>query len=129
MSLRRVVDPRLLDAFGGHFIGKGGASFERDVVLCDLSHQAPIGPPSDIVAESGTLAQLQHTNIVPIYSFHRSGSYQAVCMPYFGPCTLAHVLADIRARGLVPEQTLATLREDAAWAKRELADVKQELTR
>jgi len=29
-----------------------GASFERDVVLCDLADQTPIGPPSDIVAES-----------------------------------------------------------------------------
>src|SRR5262249_49352254 len=32
--------------------------------------------------ESQTLAQLQHTNIVPIYSFHHGQPYQAVCMPY-----------------------------------------------
>jgi serine/threonine protein kinase/Tfp pilus assembly protein PilF len=46
----------------------------------------------DIVGESQTLAQLQHTNIVPIYSFHRVGRMQAVCMPYFGRTTLAQVL-------------------------------------
>ena len=36
---------------------------------------------------------------------------------------------DIKRRGLKPEQTLDSLREDARWVKRELADVKQELTR
>src|SRR5262249_21881674 len=42
--------------------------------------------------ESQTLAQLQHTNIVPIYSFHQAGTFQGVCMPYFGPTTLADLL-------------------------------------
>ncbi len=46
----------------------------------------------DIFGESQTLAQLQHTNIVPIYSLHRVGPLQAVCMPYFGATTLANVL-------------------------------------
>ena len=32
----------------------------------------------DIVGDSRTLAQLQHTNIVPIYSYHRAGPLQAV---------------------------------------------------
>jgi eukaryotic-like serine/threonine-protein kinase len=47
---------------------------------------------TDIFEESQTLAQLQHTNIVPIYSFHQIGKLQAVCMPYFGSTTLGHVL-------------------------------------
>ncbi len=50
---------------------------------------------TDIFEESQTLAQLQHTNIVPIYSFHQVGKLQAVCMPYFGSTTLAHVLQHI----------------------------------
>src|SRR5207302_11250562 len=35
--------------------------------------------------EPQTLAQLQHTNIVPIYSVHesREAGLRAVCMPYF----------------------------------------------
>jgi serine/threonine protein kinase/tetratricopeptide (TPR) repeat protein len=44
--------------------------------------------------EPQTLAQLQHTHIVPIYSLHddaRAG-LRAVCMPYFGGATLGSVL-------------------------------------
>lgn len=39
--------------------------------------------------EADRLAELQHTNIVPIYSFHRSGSWSLLCMPYAGMVTLA----------------------------------------
>jgi serine/threonine protein kinase len=44
--------------------------------------------------EPQTLAQLQHTNIVPIYSVHESPhrNLRAVCMPYFGGATLSRVL-------------------------------------
>jgi len=49
---------------------------------------------TDLFHESQTLAQLQHTHIVPIYSYHHGQPYQAVCMPYLGSTTLAHVLAD-----------------------------------
>jgi uncharacterized membrane protein YqjE len=38
-------------------------------------------------------------------------------------------LADIKTRGLTPQQTIGTLREDAAWAKTEAREVKRELTR
>ena len=38
-------------------------------------------------------------------------------------------IEDVKRRGLVPEQTLDTLREDAAWAKQEAGAVKRELTR
>src|SRR5438477_214553 len=45
-------------------------------------------------SEPQTLAQLQHTNIVPIYSVHedREAGLRAVCMPYFGGASLAQVL-------------------------------------
>ncbi|MFL5576555.1 MAG: phage holin family protein [Gemmatimonadaceae bacterium] len=36
---------------------------------------------------------------------------------------------DIKRRGLAPDQTVGTLREDAAWAKEEAREVKRELTR
>jgi serine/threonine protein kinase/Tfp pilus assembly protein PilF len=52
----------------------------------------------DLVDESHWLAQLQHSNIVPIYSVHRAGPYQALCMPYLGSITLADVLAALRDR-------------------------------
>ncbi|QDV38213.1 protein kinase domain-containing protein [Tautonia plasticadhaerens] len=45
--------------------------------------------------EPQTLARLQHTNIVPIYSVHEdpAAGLRAVCMPYFGGANLASVLA------------------------------------
>jgi serine/threonine protein kinase/Tfp pilus assembly protein PilF len=47
--------------------------------------------------ESQTIAALQHANIVPIYSQHREGPFHALCMPFFGGMTLAHVLAEFRS--------------------------------
>src|SRR5688572_31396430 len=49
----------------------------------------------DVHGETQRLAQLQHTHIVPVYSLHRSGPFQAVCMPYFGSTTLADLLHDL----------------------------------
>lgn len=53
--------------------------------------------------ESNTLAQMQHTNIVPIYSVHDAGAWQAVCMPYFGSTTLADLLRDLRSQKVLPQ--------------------------
>ncbi len=36
---------------------------------------------------------------------------------------------DVKRRGITPQQTVATLKEDAAWAKEEVREVKRELTR
>ncbi len=46
----------------------------------------------DLPGEEQKLAQLQHTNVVPIYSYHQSGELHAVCMPYFGATTLADIV-------------------------------------
>jgi tetratricopeptide (TPR) repeat protein len=45
---------------------------------------------------------MQHTNIVPIYSFHRAGPFQAVCMPYFGRTTLAQIVKHLGGRAGLP---------------------------
>ena len=42
-----------------------------------------------VFAEADRLAELQHTNIVPIYSLHRWGQWSLLCMPYAGLVTLA----------------------------------------
>src|SRR5437667_267323 len=44
--------------------------------------------------EPQTLAQLQHTHIVPIHSVHedQEKGLRAVCMPFFGGASLARVL-------------------------------------
>ena len=53
-------------------------------------------------AESQHLAQLQHTHIVPVYSIHRAGSLQAVCMPFFGSTTLLDIHRDLQRQQAPP---------------------------
>ncbi len=80
-------------AFGRVYLARQGDLAGRPVALkvaCDIG------------GESQTLAQLQHTNIVPIYSFHKAGSFQAVCMPYCGRLTLAEVVGHLRRRNSLP---------------------------
>lgn len=38
-------------------------------------------------------------------------------------------VADVKQRGLVPQQTIASLKEDASWMKQEAREVKREITR
>jgi serine/threonine protein kinase/Tfp pilus assembly protein PilF len=53
--------------------------------------------------ESQALAQLQHTNIVPVYSTHHSPPFHAVCMPYLGSLTLADMLQGLHGRRRLPQ--------------------------
>jgi serine/threonine protein kinase/Flp pilus assembly protein TadD len=48
-------------------------------------------------SEHHTLARLQHTNIVPIFSVHEDerAGLRAVCMPYFGGGTLSGILQQL----------------------------------
>jgi serine/threonine protein kinase/tetratricopeptide (TPR) repeat protein len=54
------------------------------------------------LAEPETLARLQHTHIVPVYSTHQAGPFQVVVMPFLGTLTVADLLDDLRARGALP---------------------------
>lgn len=74
-------------AFGSVFLARQRAMADRQVVLKLGTHLSD---------ESDKLAQLQHPNVAPVYSFHRGGALQAVCMPYLGPVTLAHVVSRLR---------------------------------
>jgi serine/threonine protein kinase/regulator of sirC expression with transglutaminase-like and TPR domain len=80
-------------AFGRVFLAEQGDLAGRPVAV-------KVG--AGLVGESHTLARLQHTNIVPIYSAHRHGRLTAVCMPYLGRTTLAHLLFRIRS-DVMPE--------------------------
>ena len=62
-----------------------------------------------LVSETRTLARLQHTNIVPVYSAHRHDPFQLVCMPYLGRTTLAHVIDRFRAAGQVMPESVRHL--------------------
>jgi eukaryotic-like serine/threonine-protein kinase len=48
------------------------------------------------ISEPETLAKLQHTHIVPIYSAQKLNGLQAIVMPYLGGTTLADILVNIR---------------------------------
>ncbi len=69
-------------AFGRVFLARQKDLADRLVV---------IKVTSDTTAEPERLAKLQHTNIVPVYSVHRTGEWQAICMPFFGRQTLQSI--------------------------------------
>jgi serine/threonine protein kinase/tetratricopeptide (TPR) repeat protein len=54
--------------------------------------------------EPSTLAQLQHTHIMPIYSVHEdeAAGLRAVCMPYFGGASLSRILEFLSREGARP---------------------------
>ncbi len=54
---------------------------------------------ANFTGEPQKLAQLQHTNIVPVYSVHYADPLQAVVMPYMGSTTLAHVIDHLHCGG------------------------------
>jgi serine/threonine protein kinase/tetratricopeptide (TPR) repeat protein len=85
-------------------VGKGAFARVYLAHQGDLADRLVIVKVSPILDdESQTLAQLQHTNIVPIYSIHRADALQAVCMPFFGLTTLAHILREIKGSDSLPE--------------------------
>jgi serine/threonine protein kinase/Tfp pilus assembly protein PilF len=82
-------------AFARVFLARQGELADRAVVLKISAIEG---------SEPQTLAQLQHTHIVPIYSVHEDAraGLRAVCMPYFGGVSLAHVLRELWAGGDPP---------------------------
>lgn len=80
-------------AFGRVYLAQQGDLANRFVALKITSTGS---------CESQALAQLQHTNIVPIYSVHQSGPFQAICMPYFGSTTLTDLLRELRSKAHLP---------------------------
>jgi serine/threonine protein kinase/predicted Zn-dependent protease len=92
-------------AFARVYLARQGELADRPVVL---------KVSADVGRESRLLAQLQHANIVPIYSRHRCGSLEAVCMPYLGLTTLADLLRRFQRLASVPTHgrgLVTTLRE------------------
>ncbi len=80
-------------AFGRVFLARQDDLARRFVALKITSY---------LSVEPQRLARLQHTNIVPIYSVHRCGSLQALCMPFLGPNTLADLLQTFQLTGALP---------------------------
>ncbi|HEV3342167.1 MAG TPA: protein kinase [Pirellulales bacterium] len=101
------------DFLGFHLVGELGRGAFGKVYLAEqegLANRPVALKVSKILfAESQTLAQLQHTNIVPIYSVHVQRPFQAVCMPYLGGTTLADVLRQLRGKAAPPDSGLDLL--------------------
>ncbi len=72
-------------AFGRVFLAR-----QRDLA----DRLVAIKVTSDTTTEPERLARLQHTNIVPVYSVHRTAHWQAICMPFFGRHTLKDFKCD-----------------------------------
>lgn len=82
-------------SFAKVFLAKQGDLADREVVLKISAIEG---------TEPQTLAQLQHTHVVPIYSVHEDAHFglRAVCMPYFGGASLNKVLKQVWAGTTVP---------------------------
>ena len=94
------------DMIGFHLqseLGRGAFSRVYLARQGDLANRLVVLKVSDeSFAEADKLAQLQHANIVPIYSVHRTRKRTVVCMPYFGSATLADVVRDVHGLGSLP---------------------------
>jgi eukaryotic-like serine/threonine-protein kinase len=102
-------------AFGKVYLARQGDLADRLVALKVTTSRS---------GESQTLAQLQHTNIVPIHSTHRVGHSLAVCMPYFGATTLKDVYEYQEDHDGVPQsgRDLVSVLNDRRGRPRRLED-------
>jgi serine/threonine protein kinase/Flp pilus assembly protein TadD len=88
-----------------HELGRGAFACVFLAEQADLANRPVVlkisGPDGD---EPQTLAQLQHTHIVPIYSVHEDAQQglRAVCMPYFGGASLSRVVQAVWAENSRP---------------------------
>jgi serine/threonine protein kinase/Tfp pilus assembly protein PilF len=74
------------------------------------------------VAEPETLARLQHTNIVPIYSSQRIGAARVIVMPFLGSTTLADVIEELHRIATWPATGTALADTIAGRASRTKVD-------
>lgn len=80
-------------SFGQVFLARQGDLSNRHVALKITA---------DVGGEAKNLAQLQHTNIIPVYSVHRFNQLRAVCMPFLGSVTLADLVREVKDKPRPP---------------------------
>ncbi len=113
---------RLIKELGKGGFGKVYLAQQGDLAGRLVALKVAIG----LFSESQMLARLQHTHIMPIHSYHTGPVYQAVCMPFLGSTTLAHILDDIRSGDHMPasgQQLLSTLNDRRRKSTQNFSDV------
>lgn len=97
---------QLIEMIGQGAIGTVYLAIQHDLANRYVVLKVVAAPMS----EPQRMALLQHTNIVPIYSFTTVGSCSVICMPYAGRLTLADFLAsDISAADRNGESLISTV--------------------
>ncbi len=94
------------DFLGFHLkaeLGRGGLARVYLAQQEDLANRPVVVKVApDLWGEAHTLAQLQHPNIVPVYSVHRREPFQVVCMPYQGWTTFQDLLNRVQGQPSLP---------------------------
>lgn len=89
-----IIEPTVGQRFGDfHLIGLLGTGTFSQVFLARqislANRHVAIKVVRRPLAEPVHMARMQHTGIVPLFSFHRIGEYSVLCMPYAGATTLS----------------------------------------
>jgi serine/threonine protein kinase/tetratricopeptide (TPR) repeat protein len=129
-AYRLVEGMAALPEVGSNFLGfrllqeLGRGAFAR-VFLAEQDELAQrwvvLKVTTQLMGEPQTLAQLQHTNIVPVYSLHQADPLYALCMPWLGGTTLADVFHGIEGLEVMPHSgktLVSTLRDHLAATQR-----------
>lgn len=110
LAARRLILPEIHDEIFGfhllHELGRGAFAKVFLVKQGELANRPAVLKISAIEGtEPQTLAQLQHTNVVPIYSVHEDARrrLRGVCMPYLGGACLADILDKVWEKQIAPE--------------------------
>jgi eukaryotic-like serine/threonine-protein kinase len=94
------------DFLGFHLmaeLGRGGLARVYLAKQEDLANRPVVVKVApDLWGEANTLAQLQHPNIVPVYSVHQREPFQVVCMPYQGWTTFQDILREVQKQTSLP---------------------------
>lgn len=98
----KLILPHINDEIFGfrllHELGRGGFAKVFLAQQGELANRQMVLKISAIEGtEPQTLAQMQHTHVVPIYSVHEDihSGLRAVCMPYLGGACLAKVIEQV----------------------------------
>ncbi|HEY9514072.1 MAG TPA: phage holin family protein [Gemmatimonadaceae bacterium] len=113
----------------------------QEVALAKVEMRQALSTLEDDVARVGTGVGLALVGVLALTAFLIAGLGQLLDDRYWlsalivglvflgiGTVLARNTLAEIKRRGIVPDQTVGSLRDDAAWAKQEAGEVKRELT-